>query len=129
MAGGRERNLYEVLGAICRDLAPDEARAAHLAVAVLQRLFRRPVFLREVRECGFPSGYEAAMVEEEGRREARDHLAKVGVKIPLSEPAYAVEGRREGKVEEALGRLVVECFGVSGLVLETKQTRLRERER
>lgn len=124
MAGGRERNLYELLGDIARDLERDERRAARLAIAILQRLFRRPVFLREVRECGFPSGYDAQMVEEEGRREARDHLLKVGIRIPLSEPAYRVDARRAEKQEEALVRLVAERFGVSRLVLETKQTRL-----
>ncbi|MFQ6012784.1 MAG: hypothetical protein ACE5LS_03970 [Thermoplasmata archaeon] len=127
LAGGRERNLYEMLGAIARDLESDEPKAARLVIALLQRLFRRPIFLREVREAGFPSGYDALMVEEDERAEARKELMKVGIRLPLSEPAYQVKVRRDGKQEEALIRLILERFGVSGLVMETKQTRLERK--
>lgn len=127
LAGGRERNLYELLGEACRDLEGDERMAAALAIGCLQRLFHRPVFLREVQECGFPRGYEAHMVEQEERSEARKALAKAGIKIPLSEPAYRVEERRDDRREEVLSRLVLERFGVGGLVLETTQARLDEK--
>lgn len=124
IASGREKNLYEMLGEFCRDFEVDERKAAKLAVSVLQRLFRRPIFLREVRECGFPSGYESLMVEQEEREEARKSLMKVGIKIPLSEPAYKVRERRDDRREEILTRMVLERFGASGLVMETKQLRL-----
>ncbi len=126
-AGSRERNLYEMLGDTCRDLEPDERKAASLAVGCLQRLFRRPIFLREVQECGFPRGHEAQMVEQEERAEARKALAKAGIRIPLSEPAYRAAERRDDRREEVLARLVLERFGMGGLVLETTQARLEEK--
>ncbi len=127
LAGGRERNLYEMLGDIARDIEGDERKAVRLTIAILQRLFRRPIFLREVREASFPSGYDAFMVEEDDRAEAREELLKVGIRLPLSEPAYEVKARRNERQEQALIRLVLERFGVSGLVMETKQTRLSEK--
>ncbi len=127
VAAGRERNLYELLGEFCRDLEPDERKAVSLCISVLQRLFHRPVFLREVRECGFPSGYESLMVEQEEREEARRSLMKSGIKVPLSEPAYKVPERRDDRREEVLVRVVLERFGASDLVLETTQTRLEEK--
>jgi hypothetical protein len=127
LASGRERNLYENLGDIARDIEGDERKAVRLVIAILQRLFRRPIFLREVRDAGFPSGYDALMVEQDERGEARKELMKVGIRIPLSEPAYQVKARRNEKQEEALVRLILERFGVGGLVLETKQTRLAEK--
>ncbi len=126
VAAGRERNLYELLGEYCRDLEPDERKAASLCISVLQRLFRRPIFLREVRECGFPRGYDSMMVEQEERQEARKSLMKVGIKIPLSESAYKAPEKRDDRREEILVRLVLERFGASDLVLETMQTRLEQ---
>ncbi|MEE9236669.1 MAG: hypothetical protein V3U52_02620 [Thermoplasmata archaeon] len=128
VAGGRERNLYELLGEFCRDVEVDERKAARLSVSVLQRLFRRPVFLREVRECGFPRGYDSLMVEQEEREEARNGLLQAGIKIPLSEPAYRVPEKRDDRREEVLVRLVLERFKASELVMETMQTRLEEDE-
>jgi hypothetical protein len=124
VSGGREKNLYEMVGEFCREMERDERKAARLAVSVLQRLFRRPIFLRELRECGFPSGYDSLMVEQDEREEARKSLMKVGIRIPLSEPAYRVAERRDERREEVLARLVLEKFGASGLVMETKQLRL-----
>ena len=42
----RERNVYESVGEKCRQSEANERRQARLAVAVLERLFRRPIFLR-----------------------------------------------------------------------------------
>ncbi len=125
VASGREGNLYEMLGDTCRDLERDERKAAHLAIAALQRLFRRPIFLREVQECGFPRGYDALMVEQEEREESRKKLMKVGIRIPISEPAYRVAEKRDPRIEEVLVSLVVGRFAATELVLETKQTRLQ----
>ncbi len=124
VASGREKNLYELLGDACRDLEPDERKAASLAISVLQRLFRRPIFLREVQECGFARGYESLMVDQDEREESRKKLMKVGIKIPLSEPAYKVAEKRDDRREEVLVTLVLERFAATELVMETKQTRL-----
>ncbi len=48
----RELNLYELVGSRCREATKDEADQVRLAIGVLQKLFRRPIFLREIRECG-----------------------------------------------------------------------------
>ncbi len=124
VASGRERNLYELVGDACRDLEPDERKAASLAISVLQRLFHRPIFLREVQECGFPRGYESLIVDQEEREESRKKLMKVGIKIPISEPAYKVAEKRDDRREEILTQLILERFAASELVMATKQTRL-----
>lgn len=127
VASSRERNLYELLGEVCRRLERDERKAAALGIAILHRLFRRPIFLREVRECGFPKGPDSMMVEQEEREEARKSLMKVGIRIPISEPAYRAPEKRDGRREEAFAQLVLERFGVGGLVMETTQTRLSQK--
>lgn len=123
----RDANLYEMVGDRCRDAEEEEGAQTRLAVAVLQRLFRRPVFLRELRESGFPGAVDASAVGKEEREETRRALAKLGLQIPTNEPAYRVEERRNEVRDAILCDIIVERFGLSTLVLDTKQMKLTER--
>lgn len=123
----RERNLYELVGERCRAAAPDERAQARIAVAVLQRLFRRPIFLRELRECGFTGAVDAIAAPRDEREEARRALLKLGVPLPTNEPAYVAEERRNDLRDAIVSDLLVDRFGMASLVLDTKQTRLVER--
>ncbi len=122
----REANLYEMLGDKCREAASEEAAQTRLAVAALQRLFRRPVFLRELRECGFTGAVDAPSVGKEEREEARRALAKLGLQIPTNEPAYRLEERRNDVRDAILCAIIVERYGLTPLVLDTKQMKLME---
>ena len=122
----RDANLYEMVGERCREAASDEPAQTRLAVAALQRLFRRPVFLRELRECGFSGAVDAPSVAKEEREEARRALAKLGLQIPTNEPAYRVEERRNDVRDAILCDIIVERFGLTPLVLDTKQMKLME---
>ena len=123
----RESNLYEMVGERCREAAPDEPARSRLAVATLQRLFRRPIFLRELRECGFAGAVDAPAVGRDEREEARRALAKLGLQIPTNEPAYRLEERRNEVRDAILCDMIVERFGLTTLVLDTKQMKLTER--
>jgi hypothetical protein len=123
----RDVNLYEMVGERCREAAADGPAQTRLAVAALQRLFRRPVFLRELRESGFAGAVDAPSVGKEEREEARRALAKLGLQIPTNEPAYRVEERRNDVRDAILCDIIVERFGLTPLVLDTKQMKLMER--
>ena len=123
----REANLYEMVGDRCREAAADEAAQSRLAVATLQRVFRRPVFLRELREAGFSGSVDAPAVQKEEREEARRALAKLGLQIPTNDPAYRVEERRNDARDAILCDILVDRFGLAPLVLDTKQMKLTER--
>jgi hypothetical protein len=123
----REPNLYELVGARCREAVKEEPEQARLAVAVLQKLFRRPIFLRELRECGFAGAMDVPPTSREEREEARRGLVKLGLQLPTNEPAYTVPERHTEVRDEILYELVIERFGMAGLVLGTKQTKLAER--
>jgi hypothetical protein len=96
-------------------------------VAVLQKVLRRPIFLRELRECGLLGAVDAPAAGREEREESRRALMKLGLQIPSNEPAYRVEDRRSEARDAILCELIVRRFGLSGLVLDTKQTKLTER--
>ncbi len=123
----REANVYEMVGDRCREATRDESAQSRLAVATLQRLFRRPVFLREMREAGFAGAVDAPAGPKEEREEARRALAKLGLQIPTNEPAYRVEERRNDVRDAILCDIIVERFGLTPLVLDTKQMKLTER--
>ncbi len=123
----RESNLYEMIGERCREAAAEDPAQTRLAVAILQRLFHRPIFLRELREAGFSGAVDAPTVGKEEREETRRALAKLGLQIPTNEPAYRVEERRNDVRDAILCDLIVERFGLTPLVLDTKQMKLMER--
>lgn len=123
----REANLYEVVGERCREATRDEAAQSRLAVATLQRLFRRPIFLRELHEAGFSGAVDAPAVGKEEREETRRALAKLGLQIPTNEPAYRLEERRNDLRDAILCGIIIDRFGLAPLVLDTKQMKLMER--
>ncbi len=123
----RDPNLYERVGERCREVASDEAAQTRLAVSTLQRLFRRPVFLREIREAGFAGAVDAPSAPKEEREEARRALMKLGLQIPTNEPAYRLEERRNDLRDLILCDIIVERFGLAPLVVDTKQMKLMER--
>jgi len=123
----REPNLYELVGARCREATREEMDQIRLAVAVLQKLFHRPIFLRELRECGFGAAVDAPQAPREEREEARRGLVKLGLPVPTNEPAYGMPERRNEVRDEILYDLVVKRFGMGALVLGTKQMKLTER--
>lgn len=123
----RERNLYETLGDRCRSASTDERVQLRLAVATLQKIFRRPIFLTELREAGFSGAIDVAPAPKDEKEEARRTLAKLGLEVAESEPAYAVEGRRNDVRDEIILDILVERFGLHSLVVGTRQTRLAEK--
>lgn len=123
----RDRNLYEAIGSRVRAAQPDLREQPRLVVAVLCRLFRRPVFLRELKECGFDSVTDVPIASKEDREDARRALAKLKVQVPTNEPAYFVEDRRNELRDVLIADLLVEKFDMAPLVLETRQMKLAER--
>jgi len=123
----RDANLYELVGARCREVVKEETDQARLAVGILQKLFHRPIFLREIRECGFSGAVDVPPAAREERDEARRGLVKLGLQIPTNEPAYSVQERKNEIRDEILCELIVDRFGMGTLVLGTKQMKLTER--
>lgn len=120
----REKNLYEAIGERCRQVDTDARAQARLAVAVLQKLFRRPIFLRELKECGYDITPEAVLAAREEKDEALRAFRKMGVAIPSNEPAYYVEDRRNDARDVMIADLLTDRYGLRDLVLGTKQLRL-----
>ena len=123
----RGKNLYDSVGEKVRSAEPDPKQQARLAVSVLYRLFRRPVFLRELRECGFDGVADVASASKEEREDARRALGKLHIQLPTNEPAYYVDDRRNDARDAIIADILVEKFDMAPLVLETRQTKLADK--
>ena len=119
----RDPNLYEAVGDRCRQVDTDERAQARLAVAVLHKLFHRPIFYRELRETGYEITPEAVLAMKEEKEEALKAFRKVGVAMPSNEPAYYVEDRKNETRDMIIADLLTEKYGLADLVVGTKQTR------
>src|SRR3989475_4562359 len=123
----RGKTLYECVGEKVRAAEVDPRAQARLAASVLYRMFRRPVFLRELKECGFDAIADLPMAPKEEREDARKGLAKLHLQIPTNEPAYVLEDRRNEVRDAIITDLLVEKFDMAPLVLDTRQMKLADR--
>jgi len=123
----REKNLYEIIGDRCKVAKLEERERIRLAISVLQKLFHRPIFLQEIRECGLEvGGIEALHVSMEERNEVRKALSKSGIQIPSNDPAYLVNDPDGELRDSIIESVLIEKYSAQPLVLETKQAKLEE---
>ncbi len=121
----REKNLYEALAEKCNALDLDEDEKVQVAVYVLQKLFHRPIFFEELKQCGFKEGVDdAEQITGDERREAKAALTKANVHLPYNDPAYMVRKNYDAIFLEIMSGIVIENFRAKRLVMGTKQIKL-----
>jgi len=125
----KEKNLYESVGAAAKEMGATPSECTTLCVASLQRVFRRPVFLDELKLAGFTD--EAGDLERvvgDERMDAKKALAKRGYNISDNNPAYKVKASPdiERKANDLLVSVITQSFEIQSLVVETKQLKLGE---
>ena len=120
------KDIYESIGERCRGLEVSERKKPAIALYIFQNIFKRPIFLWEMRRAGFNADIDevAARASNEDRAEAKRMLAKRGHKLPHRDPAYTIDQRYEKEYREIILHLLLERFEASSLSLETKQTKL-----
>lgn len=123
----REKNIYEAVGEKCLALNKNEDEKAQTAVYTLQKLFHRPIFFEELKQCGFKVGVEDAdQITGDERREAKAALTRANVHLPYNDPAYIVKKNYEELFYEILSEILIETYKAKRLVIGTKQLKLGE---
>ncbi len=123
----RDKNLYEAVGEKCLALKVNDDEKAEAAVYTLQKLFHRPIFFEELKQCGFKEGMEDAdQITGDERREAKAALTKAKVHLPYNDPAYIVKKDYEIIYQDILTDIIIESFKAKRLVIGTKQMKLGE---
>jgi DNA-binding HxlR family transcriptional regulator len=124
VTSSRMQDVYESIGEKLQKLEPRKARRSRMAVFVLQRLFRRPVFYEELKRCGLGPPKKFRSVTAEERTEARKLLEDAGVSVPPSDPCYLVAEDFSKDVYDLLSDELIERAGLRSLRMETKQVKL-----
>jgi hypothetical protein len=123
----REKNLYEAIGERCMAMDLGEDEKPLVAIYILQRLFHRPVFFEELRQCGFKEGADdAEQITGDERREAKAALTRAKVHLPYNDPAYVVRKDYSDEFLDVMSDIMIDMFKAKRLVVETKQVKLGE---
>ncbi len=123
----KKRSIYEIVGEKVKKLSDSKAEQARLAVYILQKLFKRAIFLEEVKRCGIDvDDIDARKVGGEERIQARKVLSNTFVKLPYNNPAYIVEGTKGMKdiYEDVLEEIVLQLLNAKKFVFRGKQLKL-----
>jgi len=121
----REKNIYEAVGEKCRALNFDYDEKAQVAIYTLQKLFHRPIFFEELKQCGFKEGVEdAEQITGDERREAKAALTKSNVNLPYNDPAYIIKKDYDNIFLDVISDIMIETFRARRLVIGTKQLKL-----
>lgn len=121
---GKERDIYEIVSDRARQISSG-TEADQLVLYALGKLFRRPVFLDELRRAGIKEQVPGRIASVEERGEAKKLLLRAGIKVPDVSAAYLLDDPSiQPQFEELLVTLTIDMFEVSHLVRETKQMKL-----
>jgi hypothetical protein len=130
-AGPGRRGIHDEAGraVAARDLP--RGTEAKVLVALLARLFHRPVFKAEVERAGFEAvGLSDWEVETKDRQTARQRVAQAGIELPHNNPAYyppdPVDEEVRTHIEDILVELVVKGYNAQPFVQRGKQITLQE---
>jgi len=123
----KNEGIYEVVGKQIKKMGKDEGEMSGIAVAALQRIFKRAIFREEIKKCGLDNSRIRAKEVKDGEelKELRKLLNRMNVIIPEKDACYTNEKHKE-EVAEVLLRIVEESFSIKRVRVRTKQIKLDE---
>lgn len=129
--GKRDQDVYDAVGRVVAGLDLPRSLEARVAVALMARLFRRPVFKEELLRAHVePLGLADWEVETEARQSGRKILTAAGIQLPHNNPAYLPPETPDeafvAAVDEALEELARKGFQAHPYVRRSKQVTLGE---
>jgi|YelNatPaOPRAMG01_1025707.scaffolds.fasta_scaffold55931_2 hypothetical protein len=123
---GQKKTLYQKIGEIISREETDEDKRANLALYVMNRLFRRAIFDRELRMTGITGTPNARKANEKERAEAARVLSRVGIKVQASDDAFVSNANLAQAYNKVLATMLVELSGIKPYLSDTKQKTLLE---
>lgn len=120
-----KRTFPTVVGDAARRLTPDEPKAVELAVASMERILDRPVFLSEISEAGFS---RTGTLRQLGKRERADEAKRLeqgGVTDRSGEPMFRAREASSEDIDKVLREALLDAMDAQGMrPREVKQTSL-----
>jgi len=122
----QKKTLYQKMGDIISREESDEDKRANLALYVMNRLFRRAIFEKELRMAGITGTPNSRKANDKERDEAAKVLSKVGMKIQASDEALVSNANLVQAYNRVLAAMLVELSGLKPYLSDTKQKTLIE---
>ncbi|MEM2838970.1 MAG: hypothetical protein QW505_01310 [Thermoplasmata archaeon] len=122
----QKKTLYQKIGDIISREESDEDKRANLALYVMNRLFRRAIFEKELRMTGIAGTPNARKANEKERDEAAKVLSKVGIKTQTSDHALVSNANLAQAYNKVIAAMLVELSGLRPYLSDTKQKTLIE---
>ncbi|MCK5562294.1 MAG: hypothetical protein KAJ51_16965 [Thermoplasmata archaeon] len=120
-----KKDIYESIGDKASSLPLSKSDQSEVALYILQKIYRRPIFQQELIRCGFRvEDITAEEVKGEERIESKVILTKAGVKLPRNDPAYLTTKKYERENTQIISDIFIESFGIKSLIREATQSKL-----
>jgi len=120
------KSIYEFLGDIVKREEEDENSQSSMALYVLCRLFRRPIFERELRMCGLIGIPKCRSVDDREIAQTRKIALRIGMKLSPGDRALMSEEDYSESYGKILAELLIDMCGLRAYTSETKQKTLEE---
>lgn len=120
-----KKDIYESIGDKASSLPLSKSDQSEVALYILQKIYRRPIFQQELIRCGFRAeDITAEEIKGEERIESKVILTKAGVKLPRNDPAYLTTKKYERENTQIISDIFIESFGIKSLIREATQSKL-----
>jgi len=120
----KRKDVYETIGEIIQK--EDGSEKASIALYCLCRLFKRPIFEKELRMCGFNETPSSRKVSKLEIMEARNAATKASLNIPTGDKALVSREDHSSIYEKIISELLLEMAGLRSFASDTKQKTLEE---
>ncbi len=110
----RKKSIYEIVGEKAKSISEEDA--SDIALYTLYKLFKRPIFMRELEKCGVGVPYHKEKVYGEERKKALLQLLQEGMNIPKNNSAYQPTKSYDDEYLQILWELIVEAYNLKGFV-------------
>lgn len=122
----QKKTIYQKIGEIVSREENDEDKRATLALFVMNRLFRRAIFGKELRMTGITGTPNARKASDKERAEALAILTRIGIKIQPSDEALLSNVNQAQAYNRVLSAMLVELSSLKPYLSDTKQKTLIE---
>lgn len=129
--GSKQKDVYDAAGRAVAARSLPRGAEAQLLVAILHRLFHRPIFKQEVVRANIePLGLTDWEVETKDRQTARQLLVGAGLELPHNNPAFVppedLSAELRALRDELIAEMAVKGFDAHPYVQRSKQITLQE---
>ena len=119
----KKRDIYQIIGEISKMI--NEENASDICLYSLNRLFNRPIFLRELNHAGVGTPRSGRKVAGDERKNALKMVSDAGITVPRNNSAFIPDKEYVDEFNQILFKLILDEYKIKGTVnRDVKQKKL-----